>query len=336
MDRLNDAPAAPINQALWYRRFGPPGDALALEAAELAPLAPGRVRVRMLAAPINPSDLIPITGAYRHRVVPPRVAGYEGCGIVVEAGDRDLLGRRVLPLRGEGTWQRFVQADHESIIPVPDDVPDALAARAYINPLAALLMLEAWPVAGRRVLLTAAGSTCGRLLGTWAVAAGAAGVFAVHRSPRHADSLAALGLSPVRQDDRTLAAVASKADVAFDAVGGRFAETLLAAMPRDAALVSYGLLSGEPFLPIAAGPTVHRFHLRDRLEAVASGTWRGWFERLWPLLRLAPVPDVRPFPLADWREALAAFEEPGRSSKPMFTFSDPAVGDEPRMAGLAR
>ncbi|WP_165249723.1 zinc-dependent alcohol dehydrogenase family protein [Paludisphaera soli] len=322
-------PSAAINQALWYRRFGPPAEALALEASDIPPLDPGRVRVQMTAAPINPSDLIPITGAYRHRVVPPRVAGHEGCGVVVESADPRLLGRRVLPLRGEGTWQSFVQADPEWTIPVPDEIPDDLAARAYINPLAALLMLEAWPPAGRRVLLTAAGSTCARLLGAWALESGAREVLAVHRSPAHAESLAALGLTPIREDDPKLAAAASIADLAFDAVGGRLAARLLAEMPRRGDLVSYGLLSGEPFLPTPAGPTVHRFHLRDRLEGVSADAWRGWFESLWPRLRTATIPSVRPFPIEYWREALASFDESGRSSKPIFRFAEVDPGPTP-------
>ncbi|MDG3004177.1 zinc-dependent alcohol dehydrogenase family protein [Paludisphaera mucosa] len=305
------------NEALWFRRFGPPVDVLERETSELPPLAACRVRVAMTAAAINPSDLIPITGAYRHRVVPPRVAGYEGCGMVVAAAEASLEGRRVLPLRGDGTWQRFVDADPTWLVPVPDDIPDDLAARAYINPLAAMLMLERQPVAGRRVLLTAGGSACARLLGAWALAAGAREVVAVHRSPAHAGSLAALGLIPIRQDDPALASYAARADVAFDAVGGPIADAILAAMPRDAAFVSYGLLSGETFRPRADGASIHRFHLRDRLEGVDPATWRGWFERLWPLLRAADLPDVRRFPLRDWRGALAAFEASGRSFKPM-------------------
>lgn len=39
-----------------------------------------------------------------------------------------------------------------------------LAARAYINPLTALLVLRRWPVAGQNIVLTAAGSSCASLL----------------------------------------------------------------------------------------------------------------------------------------------------------------------------
>ena len=40
----------------------------------------------MLVRPINPSDLIPITGAYAHRIPLPNIPGYEGVGIVEDVG----------------------------------------------------------------------------------------------------------------------------------------------------------------------------------------------------------------------------------------------------------
>jgi hypothetical protein len=74
-----------FNDAIVYDRYGPPAAVLTLKRAPLAPLAGGRVRVRMRYAPVNPSDLIPITGAYRHRTRLPAVPGYEGLGEVVAA-----------------------------------------------------------------------------------------------------------------------------------------------------------------------------------------------------------------------------------------------------------
>lgn len=158
------------NLALWYRRFGEPESVLQPETASLGALAPGHLRVRMLFSPVNASDLIPITGAYRHRTPLPAVAGYEGVGVVTQApaSFSHLLGKRVLPLRGQGTWQRYVDCPAEYAIPVPDTIDVHLAARAYINPLAAQMMLTRYPAQGKRVLLTAAGSDCGILLGQWA------------------------------------------------------------------------------------------------------------------------------------------------------------------------
>ncbi|WP_165064673.1 zinc-dependent alcohol dehydrogenase family protein [Paludisphaera rhizosphaerae] len=314
MDRSAEAHAA-----LWYRRFGPPAEVLSLEQADRPARIPGRVRVQMTAAPINPSDLIPITGAYRHRVEPPQVAGYEGVGVIVEADDTHLLGRRALPLRGEGTWQTSVQVVPERLILVPDDISDDVAARAYINPLAALLMLERWPATDRRILLTGGGSSCARLLGAWALADGAREVVAVHRSPGHSAALAGLGFRPIAEDDLALPAIARGCDLVFDAVGGNVAASILPYMARGD-FVSYGLLSGQPFGWRTDGVRIHRFHLRDGFESMADSVWRGWFDRLWPRLRVAPMPAVRRFPIEEWRAALAAFDEPGRSFKPLLEF----------------
>lgn len=107
-----------FNDAIVYDRYGPPSAVLTLKRLPLAPLAGGRVRVRMRYAPVNPSDLIPVTGAYRHRTRLPAVAGYEGLGEVVAApyGSRLAAGQRVLPLRGGGTgsglsiWMRLAGA----------------------------------------------------------------------------------------------------------------------------------------------------------------------------------------------------------------------------------
>ena len=110
-----------FNDAIVYDRYGPPAAVLTLKRQPLAPLAGGRVRVRMRFAPVNPSDLIPVTGAYRHRTRLPAVAGYEGLGEVVAApyGSRLAAGQRVLPLRGGGTWQRFIDLDETWLVPVP-------------------------------------------------------------------------------------------------------------------------------------------------------------------------------------------------------------------------
>ncbi|KAB2528348.1 alcohol dehydrogenase, partial [Enterobacter hormaechei] len=194
-----------LNLALWYRRFGEPESVLQAETTPLSPRQPGEIRVRMLFSPVNASDLIPITGAYRHRTPLPAIAGYAGVGIVTEtpAAYPALLGKRVLPLRGQGTWQRYVDFPAAYAVPVPDDVDSLLAARAYINPLAAQMMLDRYPPVGKTVLLTAAGSACAFLLGQWARQAGAEAVYGIHRSPVHAQRLAEMGIVPIAQHDTT-------------------------------------------------------------------------------------------------------------------------------------
>lgn len=311
------------NAALWYRRFGNPADVLALEREDARLRPPSAIRVRMLAAPVNPSDLIPITGAYRHRVLPPRVAGYEGVGVVTGAADgwRALVGRRVLPLRGPGTWQRQLDCDPALAVPVPDDIADAVAARGYINPLAAMRMLDCWPARGKRVLVTAGGSACAGHLAEWALDAGALEVVAVHRSPGHAAALSAIGARSIAMEHaEEIRSAAARADLVFDAVGGPLGSHILAAMRPDADFISYGLLSGRPIDIPERGVRPQRFHLRDQLAAVEPGEWQAWFGQLWPMLKRAPLPDIATFPLSEWREALAFFDVPGRREKPVLIF----------------
>ena len=86
------------NLALWYRRFGEPETVLQPEISTPDARQTGNLRVRMLFSPVNASDLIPITGAYRHRTPLPAIAGYEGVGIVTDApaAFAHLPGTRVL------------------------------------------------------------------------------------------------------------------------------------------------------------------------------------------------------------------------------------------------
>jgi len=316
------------NQALWYRSFGPPADCLRLERAPLGERPASAIRVEMSVVPVNPSDLIPVTGAYRHRITLPSVAGYEGVGTVIETPPdyATLLGKRVLPLRGPGTWQTYVDCDPALAVPVPDDIDDIRAARAYINPLAAWTMLGAWPVTGKRVLLTAGGSVCADLLGQWARRQGAADVTAVYRSANRKAHLEDLAIVPVPLSDvSAIRDAAAAADLTFDALGGPIGTLILEAMGPGSRFISYGLLSGEPVTSSPGACADHlRFHLRDALAEMDAGTWQTQFRSLWPLLREAALPGTRTFPLARWKDALTDFATPGRP-KPMIRFTETAA-----------
>ncbi|WP_442955874.1 zinc-dependent alcohol dehydrogenase family protein [Pantoea sp. USHLN256] len=308
------------NLALVYRQFGDPARVLTLESAPLPPRAAGLLRVAMQFAPINASDLIPVTGAYRHRVIPPQVAGYEGVGTVIEApaAFTSLLGQRVLPLRSTGTWQCYIDCDPHMAVPVPCDIDSALAARAYINPLAALLMLQQWPPTAKRVLITAGGSACALLLAQWARQWGAAAITVVHRAPQHASRLQALGITSLRETQReAIAAVAQQCDVVFDAAGGEIGQLIWHALPAEAQFVAYGVLSGKPVRVNAPRPALHWFHVRHTLEGLAQQDWQQLFCTLWPLLRTSHCGEVAIFPLEQWREALHCYHQSGRDRKPL-------------------
>ncbi len=117
-------------KCIKFYEFGSPKNVLKIEYKNIEPPKNKEIIVRMLARPINPSDLIPIRGAYAHRISLPNIPGYEGVGIVEDIGSlvsKDLIGKRVLPLRGEGTWQEFVKTSADFAIPIPDSINDFTA-----------------------------------------------------------------------------------------------------------------------------------------------------------------------------------------------------------------
>jgi trans-2-enoyl-CoA reductase len=73
---------------------------------ELPPPAPGQALVAMLASPINPSNLLTLTGEYAVLPPSPAVRGSEGVGRIAALGEGvngPLVGQLVLLPRGNGT-----------------------------------------------------------------------------------------------------------------------------------------------------------------------------------------------------------------------------------------
>lgn len=314
------------NLALEWNSYGNPLDVLKLAERPLVDRHRGKVRVSMHMAPINPSDLLPIEGAYANRVRPPAVAGYEGVGEIVGTHPDFPAGGLVLPLRGPGTWQRFVDCDPDWMVRVPDDIPASTAARAYINPLAAAFMLRRWPVQGCSVLLTAATSSCAAILAQWARSEGAAEILGVARhqlNPGQAACMLPI-LADSTQDVRTAAA---RTDIVFDAVGGLLAECILEVLRPGSVFVSYGLLSGQPIRRRWKVP-VTRFHLRDEPGNLSPGDWHRSFDDLWIRLRQAILPPVEIFPIREWRRALTLFGMAGRAAKPVLCAQDDGQGQQ--------
>lgn len=208
-------------------------------------------------------------------------------------------------------------------MPVPDDIDDSLAARAWINPLAAKLMLKHFPCAGQQVIVTAAGSDCALYLGQWALQNGAQHVAGIYRSAIHASRLAACGITPVNeQETDIIREYARSASVIYDATGGPLAETLLHAMPVSGQFVSYGLLSGKPFPLSRETAAVHWFHMRHYLGALSADDWQQVFRELWAQLKTSQTSGVSLFALQDWRQALTEYHQPGRVAKPMLVLNE--------------
>ena len=231
---------------------------LSLVQAALPDPKEDQVLVKVLATPINPSDLgllfgaadmstarasqvnglprvvadIPPAGmrAMAGRVGQPMPVGNEGAGIVVKAGAspaaQALLGRSVAILGG-AAYSQYRCVWVTDCLALPHGTAPAAGASCFVNPLTALAMTEVMRRERHSALLhTAAASNLGQMLVRVCLKDGISLVNVV-RSDAQAELLRGIGAkfvcnssAPTFLDDLTSALVTTGATVAFDAIGG--------------------------------------------------------------------------------------------------------------------
>jgi mitochondrial enoyl-[acyl-carrier protein] reductase / trans-2-enoyl-CoA reductase len=324
--------------AIQFSKFGP-----AQEVAEVAELpdppapGPGDVLVELVAAPINPSDLLMMRGEYGIRPELPAVGGNEGMGRVAAVGEGVThlnVGDRVslAGIRG-GTWRERTLAKGARLAPLPEADPLQLAMLTA-NPATALILLEEFvPLApGDWVAQNAANSAVGQAVITLAAMAGVRTLSVVRRESL-VEPLRAAGGDVVLVDGPDLARRAREAldaagagrdavKVAFDAVAGSATSRLARLVAHGGTVVNYGALSGEPC------------HVEPRETIFRGVTLRGFWLVTWfstaPAERIAAVygrlgalvadgtlhtPVEATYPLREAKAALAHAGREGRGGK---------------------
>jgi NADPH:quinone reductase-like Zn-dependent oxidoreductase len=130
-------------KAVRHHEFGKPQEVLNLESLAKPEPGPGEVRVKLIAATINPSDYGMIGGSYGRLRELPAVAGREGVGQVDALGQGVTsvgVGARVR-FPEEGTWQEYACIPADDLLVVHGTVPVEQAAISFINPPTALCLL---------------------------------------------------------------------------------------------------------------------------------------------------------------------------------------------------
>ena len=240
-----------------YSQRGPvPQDVIDATEFTLPPLAAGQVLVEVLAAPINPSDVLTLTGQYGALPPLPAVGGNEGVGRIVEITDaagRLTIGQTVLLPVGSGTWTTHLVADAKTLVPLPNDVDPQQLAMITVNPPTARLFLSEFVdlQPGEWIIQNAANSAVGGYLIQLAKLHGLKTVNVVRRESAVASVQQDGGdVVLVEGDDlakRVRAATGGAAiRLGFDAVGGIATEHLAQSLGHGGTLVNYGAMSGEP------------------------------------------------------------------------------------------
>lgn len=278
-----------------FNEFGSPKDVLKVEYKSIEPPKENEVLVRMLARPINPSDLIPIRGAYSHRISLPNIPGYEGVGIIEDVGflvSPNLIGKRVLPLRGGGTWQEFVRTSAEFAVSIPASIDDFTASQMYINPITAWVSCtEVLKLRPNDVLLVnACGSSIGHIFAQLSKILDFQ-LIGVTRNNKYTEDLLHLGASYVIDTStvplyETVMELTNGigADAAIDSIGGSSGNHLAFCVHPNGNFLTIGLLSGIQVnwadIVNKSNVNANMFHLRNWNKNVTINKWQATFNRL--------------------------------------------------------
>jgi mitochondrial enoyl-[acyl-carrier protein] reductase / trans-2-enoyl-CoA reductase len=327
-----------INAAV-YETHGNPADVLHVESQPWPTPAPGEVIVKMRAAPINPADLNQIEGKYPVRAELPATPGFEGAGIVVDAGAdvKDLTsGALVILPHNVGTWRDAVAVKAGELVVVPADIKPVHAAMLKINPMTAWRLVHDYVglARGDWLIQNAANSAAGRAVIQIAHELGYKTVNVVRRSEL-IDELRAEGGDIVLVDSENLRREVEDSiggppiRLGLNAVGGESALRLANCLAPGSTLVTYGAMSLQP-LKIPNGLLIFK-DLRFR------GIWiNKWYDNATPAQRMEAFQHLfemakrgllqtkveKAYPLSEAKTAVAHAARGQRSGKIIFQFED--------------
>jgi NADPH2:quinone reductase len=234
------------------------GGALVPDEVPMPEPGPGAVRLRVHACGVNFADTLMVQGKYQEKQTPPFAPGMEVCGTVeaVGAGVTGFApGQRVAAVCGAGGFAEAVCAAAAACVPVPDAMPDTVAAAlqiAYGTSHLALAHRARMQPGERLLVLGAAGGVgltaveVGKLMGAEVIAvARGADKLAVARE-KGADHLLDADPATLRDAVKALGG----ADVVYDPVGGALWKEALRTANFEARLLPIGFASGEvPQIP---------------------------------------------------------------------------------------
>ncbi|MDB4979306.1 MAG: Alcohol dehydrogenase GroES domain protein [Myxococcales bacterium] len=204
-------------------RFGGP-DAFELLEQPVPTAGSGEVRVRVMAASVQFTDVILRKGRYLSlHQSPPLVLGYDVVGEIDEVGPDVMgfrVGERVADLTVIGSYARYRTLRAAGLVHVPPDVDPAEAVALVLTWTTAyqLLHRQARVRRGQKVLVLGAAGAVGQALVTLGRLAGLE-VWGTARA-EHMDLIRSLGATPFDLENPSEQALASRGfDVVFDGIG---------------------------------------------------------------------------------------------------------------------
>ncbi|MCA9077934.1 MAG: zinc-dependent alcohol dehydrogenase family protein [Planctomycetaceae bacterium] len=333
-------------QAARFDACGIPAEVVSVSDITRPIPGKGEVLVRMLASPINPSDLSFIEGSYGQQPELPATPGFEGVGIVESSGGgllgSFLTGKRVTVANREGgNWAEYAVISAKQAIPLPESLTLEQAASFFVNPASVVAMVEKIHQVrrGEWLLQSAANSSLGRMVIRLGRQCGIRTLNVVRRSEQ-IDQLKSLGADEVlvfdaAADDPEM--FVSKVHqltnggvrCAIDPVGGIVGSTLARCLNNRGRLLVFGSLTGEP-LTIFPRTLIAP---RAQIEGFWLGPWmlsQSLPRKLRLMRRISHLINAgilttevcESFPLSRVSEAIAVATQPAREGKVLLRIGD--------------
>lgn len=247
-----------------------PGGPETLEWTETATPEPkkGEVRIAVKAAGVNFPDTLIIRDLYQMKPPRPFAPGGEVAGVVDAVGDgvnNVSVGDRVIAMTGFGGFATYICAQAAACVKMPDDMPyDEAACFIFTYGTSHYALKDRGHLgAGDTLLILGAAGGVGAAAIELGKAAGAQVIAAVS-SQEKGEFCRSLGADEVIIYPKKLDRDAQKAfsaeikrvagpngvDVAFDAVGGDYAEPVIRSMAWGGRYLVVGFPAGIPAIPL--------------------------------------------------------------------------------------
>jgi len=225
------------------------------------------VLIKVHSAPINPSDVLFSKGFYPSGKHLPTTCGFEGSGVVVQAGKsahaQGLVGKKVAFMAGGhhdlGSWSEYVVTAAQIVLPIPGDLSFEEAANCFVNPLTVQGFIFTCIKKGHTCIVhAAAASNLGRMLVTACKQANIELINIVRRDEQ-VKILQDLGAthilnssSEAYETDLSYKLSALKPTAFFDPIGGKDGSFIFKHMPKHSTTYCYGALSGQGYdIPVS-------------------------------------------------------------------------------------
>ncbi|XP_074304051.1 enoyl-[acyl-carrier-protein] reductase, mitochondrial-like [Silene latifolia] len=334
---------SPPSKAVVYDQHGAPD-----KVTRLVEIAPVQVKendvcVKMLAAPINPSDINRMEGVYPVRPQPPAVGGYEGVGQVYAVGNavNSLSpGDLVIPFPPSfGTWQSYIVKDQSVWHKINKDTPKEYAATVTVNPLTAFAMLQDFVRLhpGDAIVQNGATSIVGQCIIQLALIQGVHSINIIRDRPgadEAKENLKKLGADQVFTESqldlknvKDMLGGLPEPALGFNCVGGNAASLVLKFLRNGGTMVTYGGMAKKP-VTVSTSSFIFKdlslkgFWLQKLMSTDKASECKNMIDELLNLMRDGKIKyEMELVPFNDFHSALdKALGKQGSRPKQVLTF----------------